>query len=416
VVTAQKKGVGKRIQEVPIALTAFSGDQLERQHVLNVSDLSYSIPNVTIDGSGTQKGVAKFTIRGLGVTSPEPGLDPAVGTFADGVYTGVNYGVVLDAFDLESIEVLRGPRGLLIGRNVTGGAVLINTRLPDDEFAIHTRMSVETGLQEKVAASDEGAFVDGVLAAKLSAQYKDDDGFFENVTNGNDEFGTEEIYVARAAFLYTSMDDVEVVLRLETGDTDANGSINQNNALFNGQDVGLDNEGLQDIEWDSAILQLDYHVNFGDGTITNILGWRQVENTVAADLDSQPTVFGFDFLSLLDQDQPGNELRYTGIFFDERWSVTAGGDYFTQEVIYLENIVLRLINGVVLDGTVGANQDQSTWGIFTSNEITLSECLKLNLGVRYTEEEKDVEPARFIPSPVGNPETCALTTFVGFRG
>jgi len=128
VVTATKKGEGEKLQDVALAVTAFNGDMLEDFQVRDVNDLSYSVPNVAIDSSGTVKGLANFSIRGLGVTSSVPSLDPTVGTFVDGVYLGSNYGVILDTFDLEGIEVLRGPQGLLFGRNVTGGAILVNTR------------------------------------------------------------------------------------------------------------------------------------------------------------------------------------------------------------------------------------------------------------------------------------------------
>ena len=75
-----------------------------------------------------------FSIRGQGINSSIPSVDPTVGVFIDGIYLGTTFGVVLDTFDLESIEVLRGPQGLLFGRNVTGGAVLLRTRRPSGEF------------------------------------------------------------------------------------------------------------------------------------------------------------------------------------------------------------------------------------------------------------------------------------------
>jgi len=112
---------------------------------------------VAIDSSGTVKGLANFSIRGLGVTSSVPSLDPTVGTFVDGVYIGSNYGVILDTFDLEGIEILRGPQGLLFGRNVTGGAVLVNTRDPSHEYSARVKAGVETGLQTTIAGSVTGS-------------------------------------------------------------------------------------------------------------------------------------------------------------------------------------------------------------------------------------------------------------------
>jgi len=133
---------------------------------------------VAIDSSGTVKGLANFSIRGLGVTSSVPSLDPTVGTFVDGVYIGSNYGVILDTFDLEGIEILRGPQGLLFGRNVTGGAVLVNTRDPSHEYSAKLKAGVETGLQTTIAGSVTGSLVEDTLSGKLVALYKDDEGYF----------------------------------------------------------------------------------------------------------------------------------------------------------------------------------------------------------------------------------------------
>ena len=128
-VTGTKKAEAEKLQDVPIAATAFGEDQLEALFVRDLQSLSYTMPNVSMDDVGTAKGVANFSFRGLGVNSSIPSIDPTVGVFIDGVYQGTNSGVVFDQFDMEGIEVLRGPQGILFGRNVTGGAVLVRTCL-----------------------------------------------------------------------------------------------------------------------------------------------------------------------------------------------------------------------------------------------------------------------------------------------
>ena len=133
VTTATKKSQAEAAQDVPLAVTVLGGEALAERHVTDLEDLSYALPNVALDGIGTGKGIANFSIRGLGVAGSIPSIDPTVGVFIDGVYLGVNYGVVMDMLDLEAIEVLRGPQGLLFGRNVTGGAVLLRSRRPGGE-------------------------------------------------------------------------------------------------------------------------------------------------------------------------------------------------------------------------------------------------------------------------------------------
>ena len=122
VVMARKRDENQ--QDVPIAITAFNSDQLEALKVRELGDISFSMPNVALDDVGTSRGVANFSIRGLGINASILSIDPTVGVFVDGVYMGVNTGILFDIPDLESIEVLRGPQGVLFGRNVVGGAVL----------------------------------------------------------------------------------------------------------------------------------------------------------------------------------------------------------------------------------------------------------------------------------------------------
>ena len=126
VVTALKREA--QIQDVPVSITAFDAEQLDALKLRDLGDLTLTMPNVSLDDIGLARGFANFSIRGLGINSSIPSIDPTVGVFVDGIYLGTNAGVMYDAFDLDSIEVLRGPQGVLFGRNVVGGAVLVNTK------------------------------------------------------------------------------------------------------------------------------------------------------------------------------------------------------------------------------------------------------------------------------------------------
>ena len=140
VTVARKKSNAESVQDVPIAVTAFGAAQLDAQFVRKIEDLSYVMPNVQLESVGTFPGVQNFSIRGQGINSSIPSVDPTVGVFVDGLYMGTTYGVVIDTFDLESVEVLRGPQGLLFGRNVTGGAVVLRNARPDGEFGARVRL------------------------------------------------------------------------------------------------------------------------------------------------------------------------------------------------------------------------------------------------------------------------------------
>lgn len=395
VVTARKRTAAESAQDTPLTVTAFGEAQLEALHFRDLSSLSYGIPNVSLDDIGTAKGTANFAIRGLGVNSSIPSIEPTVGVFVDGLYMGVNAGVVFDMFDLEGVEVLRGPQGLLFGRNVTGGAIVLRTKKPSTEREATAKVSVETGLNRTYAAVVSGPLDEGKkVLAKLAVYVNDDEGWFENLDDGS-EFGRSEMTIVRPALAFNPTDDLELLLRFEQGDQDGDGPAGKNHGLYERDnfDFSVDERGRGDLSWEQAIAEANWRVGFGDGVVTNILGWRQLEQGTVADIDSTSDTLFHAFLGV-DQEQFSNELRYAGSF--GRIDLTSGLYYFTQDLIYQENRLL-------LDGASylygGGIQDHSSFGVFTSFDYRATEKLTLTAGLRYTQEEKDVDIAALTPGP-----------------
>ena len=382
--TATKKSDAEAAQDVPVSVSVFSYEKLAALKVTDIEDLSYAMPNVALDGIGTGKGIANFSIRGLGVTGSISSIAPTVGVFVDGVYLGMNYGAIADTFDLEAVEVLRGPQGLLFGRNVTGGAVLLRSRRPGDGFAGNAEARVETGPEKRVSASVEGALVEGLLSARFSVQRRDDEGWFDNEAPGGGAVGEDETWLLRPVFVLTPTENLDLTLIYERGDTSADGPATQNRYRFSGFDFAIDEIGYTDIAWNHVILEGNRRVPFGGGEITNVLGWREVEHGMLADIDSTVRPV-FHLFARAGQHQFSNELRYSGRFFD-RWDLTVGMYYFNQDIRYRERRLLR----ETLAPWFGGDQDQTTWGVFTQSEVELRRNLALTLGVRYTYEEKDV--------------------------
>jgi iron complex outermembrane receptor protein len=383
VVTARKRGGAEDVQDVPLAVTAFGTAQLEALNFRDLSSLSYSMPNVQLEDNGTSPGYANFSIRGLGINSSIPSIDPTVGVFVDGVYMGTPAGLVFDNFDLEGVEVLRGPQGVLFGRNVTGGAVLIRTVTPSDTYHVNVGASVETGLNYTADASISGPIVEGVLQGKLAVYYNNDEGYFEY--NGRD-FGAQELTVIRPALRWTPTENSEFILRLEHGEIDADGPVSQNHDAFDrdSQDFAIDNVGFVQGDWNSATLEHNLEIPFGDGTITNIFGWREYEAENMSDIDGRDGSF-FDGSAYTGQEQFSYELRYAGTFGN--LDLTSGLYYFHQGLTYLENrFLLGAIN--VNGGGIG---DFFTAGAFVNGDYHLNDQFAINVGVRYSHEEKEVE-------------------------
>lgn len=405
VVTARKRA--EESQDVPLAVSAFGAEQIEALKVRDLTNLSVGMPNVALDDVGTTRGTANFSIRGLGINSSIPGIDPTVGLIVDGVYLGINNGVLFDTFDLESIEVLRGPQGTLFGRNVTGGAVLLNTKKPGDEFELTLRAAAdqgdEGGLNSYLMGSVGGPVTDW-MAAKLTAYYNDDQGWLENNLNGED-LGAIEQTMVRPVVTLTPNDSMELTLRYEYSETDGDGPVAQCHTNGSGVpcaytdldrkefEVDLDEKGSQDNETNFFTAELNWDVAFGDGTITNIFGWRDYEGSSVSDIDAQP-VWLFHAPAWLETEQYSNELRYNGLFAD-RANVTVGAYWFTNDIDYHER---RLLGGFLTGGVApvaqfdgGGKLRVDSWTVFGQVDYDLTDEWTLTAGINYSEEDKEAD-------------------------
>jgi iron complex outermembrane receptor protein len=411
VVTATKKGRAENIQEVPIAMTAFESKQLEAQSYQNLTSLAYAMPNVQLDANGTTSATANFSIRGLAINSAIPSVEPSVGIFVDGVYMGIAGGVLFDNFDLDSVEVLRGPQGVLFGRNVTAGAVVINTKAPADTFSATGHVAIEQDPNVVVDGAITGPLVPGVLDAKLAVYRDDDKGWFRNLFNGA-RTGANYETITRPSLRWTPVDSLSVTLRYEHGENTGDGSAAQNHGLYSRDSFDFSNEdtGHKSSSWDQTFVQADWKVDFGNGRITNIAGWRQFQSRQHGDIDAtgiwligangQP-VPTFDAAFLTRQNQRSEELRYAGTFGPAE--LTTGFYYFEQYLDYVEQRTLdSLLLGAppppfpfsIAGGGIG---DSSTTGLFANTDWALSESWKLNLGLRFTHEWTKAAIASEVP-------------------
>lgn len=407
VVTATKRAGGISVQDAAVAITAFGQDQIDAYFIRDVRAIGALAPNVALEDLGTTPGVANFTIRGLGINSSIPSIDPTVGVFVDGMYMGVNAGVVTDIFDLEAIEVLRGPQGLLFGRNVTGGAVLLRTTRPTDELSINARIATETENNHYGSAVVSGPLGD-TLRGKIAVYANDDGGWHTNLANGNANFGASKTKLARGALDWDIGDNGYMIIRAEVGDTNGDGPASQNGGLFpeDGFEFAIDEEGFNDQDWKSTSAEITWDVGGGDGQIYNLLAWRDYNSTGVSDIDAMP-VFLFHAGLSLKQDQISNELRYSGSIGDKSY-LTAGVYYFEQSMQYREQ---RIIPPSGLDITGGGDVDQTTVALFGQLDIDVAQDLTLNLGIRYTQEDKEGKVATLFLDQCELNGSCAFFDF-----
>jgi iron complex outermembrane receptor protein len=392
IVTGTKTQNAEDVQDVPLAVTAFNADSLEALKVREISSLTYSVPNVSLDQIGTSRGTANFSIRGLGINSSIPSIDPTVGVFVDGVYLGINTGVVFDVFDLESVEILRGPQGILFGRNTTGGAVLINTGSPTDYLTGKFRASVDGplvdggrgGANYTVSGVVSGPLVEDTLLFKVGAYYNEDEGYFTNLFDGSNH-GAAQTTILRGA-LEGRFGDLTLTAKADYFESDGDGPSAQNRGQFDRDsfDFAIDFPGFYDNEIITTSLTAEWDI--GPGTLTNVLGYRSYEATTGGDIDALP-VFVFHSDTDTDQDQISNELRYA--ISGDNFDLTLGGFYFDQSIDYTEIRNFGALEPLGIAHYGGGRQDHEVIGLFAAGQFYLTESLSIIGGIRWSREEKD---------------------------
>ncbi|HBG31597.1 MAG TPA: TonB-dependent receptor, partial [Gammaproteobacteria bacterium] len=207
VVTAQRKV--SSLQDTPISMEAFSEEKLQMRGIGGVEDLGSNVPSMVIEPHPLSNTTLRITIRGVGITDSQVTQDPAVGIYLDGVYLARSVGLALDLADIERMEVLRGPQGVLYGRNSTGGAVNILTKKPDPSMF---------NMDHKITIGDRNLFVGKSsfnvplgddFAIKLALLGKNAGGFVENTGEGKD-FGDRQALGLRFDARWLAVDGLTI--------------------------------------------------------------------------------------------------------------------------------------------------------------------------------------------------------------
>lgn len=200
-VTARKRT--ENLQDVPAAVSAYSGDELEDRGVDNIVEVARLTPNLTInETSGLLAGAIQVFIRGIG---NDPGFDQGVGIYVDDVYLNRTGGALLDVYDVERIEVLKGPQGHLYGRNTTGGALKYVSREPDNETRIRLEGKLGTDDLRKVRAGFSGAIAEDSLFGSFAVSKIDHDGYQTNLYDGS-EFAAQDKLAMRGTLIWQAAD------------------------------------------------------------------------------------------------------------------------------------------------------------------------------------------------------------------
>ena len=204
VVTARRRE--ETLQDVPVSVTAFSADQLSKQAVPDVTALALALPNTTLKASRATNSTLTAFIRGVGQADPLAGFESGVGIYIDDIYLARPQAAVADIYDVERIEVLRGPQGTLYGRNTIGGAVKYVTRKLGPQRDVRLRATVGNYQQREVVVTASTPLTDTARIGGTFARFKRD-GFGTNLFTGAGNYD-KDVNAARLSAEFTPNQDL----------------------------------------------------------------------------------------------------------------------------------------------------------------------------------------------------------------
>ncbi len=390
VVTAQKRA--QSLQDVPIAISAFGSDDLERINTATLADLQYSTPNLTVSPNGRSN--SSIGIRGVSDFSRNPGYDNRVGVYVDGLFVGRSAAANQATLDLERIEVLRGPQGTLFGKNTVAGAIALSTKAPTNEFYGFVKAEIGNYSRQSITAMVNAPLSD-TLFAKVMINDTQRDGHVKNLFTGEDLNGLDD-------------QSIRLQLRYENERTSATLSIDQDErkAPFHGREalidapayapapyqVRFDEPQRQDIELEGLGLVIDHELSNGM-SFSSLTGYRKTDfkNNAEEDYtDSQVITSAYSRVtSSLGEvsEHTSQEFRWVSPASEEI-DYTFGLYYFDQT--NESNSSAALLGGVA-SVQVPAKVGVTSYAAYIHGNISISEKLQFTGGVRYTYEEKDVQ-------------------------
>ncbi|GAB3269941.1 TonB-dependent receptor [Parahaliea aestuarii] len=459
VVTAQKRV--ESLQDVPISVSAVSGQRMQDAYITNLESLTTYVPNFSMNQSGLSNNI---TIRGVS-SGINPGFEQSTGMYVDGIYYGRGQLSRLPMFDMERVEVLRGPQPILFGKNSIAGAISMITAKPTDQFegSVSALYEFEENQQDyRVVLS--GPLSD-TLSGRLAVMYREQDGSFVNVNTGDDEKQEEEGLV-RGALRWMPTDNLDINIKYEHADFDDNGrnvelaqslvredlqgtgvgidyvsALNNfvglaNNVLmldppvdFAGEDGKLNrvrggNGDSHTNSSDVLVLGVDYAL--GDYTLTSTTGYLEYEFEQECDCDfSGASVF--DAVQDESFEQFSQEFRITSPG-GETVDYIAGVFFQSNELDFKDSIdvpansLLRLLNPNFnsINTDRFATQESDMWAVFGQATWNVTDTLRLVVGARYTEESKEatkqqVHYAGGTAFPATDPSGAVPNVFFGLN-
>jgi iron complex outermembrane receptor protein len=404
VVTARR--TEETLQSVPGAVSAFSQASLERLQATDVTALQGAVPNVNLAQGRGSSNATNIFIRGIGQPDALQTFDPAVGVYVDDVYYSRIRGTQFDLFDLERVEVLRGPQGTLYGKNTIGGALKVVTRKPGQEFRAGLSAAYGSYNQMELKGSVSGPVSD-TLALGLSGLIAQRDGFVENPVTG-EEYNNKDTQAVRAQAAWTPTDTLRIDLSADFSRDDAAMTVGQaTSTLTTLLGVPLVVVTNPPPAYDfktrttSGLPNSTKLTHYGyAGTITwdlsdsltlkSITAYRNLETDDYVDIDATQVELGDVFVGV-DQDQTSQEFQLS--FNQGPWTVVGGVYWMNENIVshqeaYADDYLGAAFGNPTFLRTVDDDLETTSQAAYVNVSYDLTETVQVTAGLRYTDEEK----------------------------
>jgi iron complex outermembrane recepter protein len=420
-VVAQKRS--QNMQEVPVAVSAFSGEDMKNVGVTEPVNLAAQTPNLsTKNAVGNTAPI--FSLRGISLNDFATNGTQPVGVYVDEVYMVNNSQLSFQMFDVERAEILKGPQGTLYGRNTTAGAVSFITRKPSDETEIDASITVGNYEMVRTEAAVGGALTNNLSGRFSFAGERQLGGYFTNDVTG-DEHGETKRYGWRGQLLWDATDATSVLLNIHGGiDKSDNwyySFVADESGLPEGAAIAAADPDDGDIyrgrfnssptlDNDSLGATVKVEHDFETVKLTSISSYEAMDYARSEDFDSTVLSAGNnDYSGALDAYSQEVRLTSDGAT-DWFWIVGAfyGYDKLEEDDVFNES-EHPFFYGLVLNEKY--KQETTSFALFTHNEIQLSEAWRLTAGLRYTDEERS-----FVGGTIGFAEIDSEVNYSEWTG
>ncbi|MHA7901627.1 MAG: TonB-dependent receptor [Henriciella sp.] len=384
-VTAQRRE--ESALDVPLSVSAFSGEDLEATGAVDITSIQRATPNATIEVARGSNSTLIAFIRGVGQQDPLWGFEPGVGLYVDDVYIARPQGAILDIFDIDRIEVLRGPQGTLYGRNTIGGAIKYVTRRIGDEPDLRAKVNLGTFNQADLIVSGSTPIGETFAVGGAIAKYTRD-GYGENLNTGAEHYNKDVLAYRLSAewmpsedfFLRASYDRSEDDSNAKHGHRllpSADGTLPVTSNVFDTRaGIGDDNS----VETEGYSLTAEWTVN-DMVTLKSITAYREGETTTPIDFDALPQP-DFDVPAVYFDEQFSQEFQL--LYSSERLNGVAGIYYLDGEASGAFDVIL---GGLGVSAFQSGVQEKTNFSVFGDFTYDLTDQWSVTLGGRYTQDE-----------------------------